>query len=292
MELSQADKLGMTPEEIEALTGVGAEDALKQMGGEQTPEPTEAAAAEPPAPEPTAEPVATPAEATAETPEPAAAPAKEPPAERPYVPQFNPGDMTQVEAKLKELLTAKNEAFKKLMDGAISPEEYATTETELLTQREQLTIAKTLAEANAQSVAQYQTRELQKLADTAKKAGEVDYANPKVAARFDAEMNLLAADKDWAGKDFSELLAEAHKNVVSLMGVKKPAAPAPAAAAPVAAPAVGPRTLGGLPSAAPANTGGDPVMDKFASLKGDEAEMYLASLPKGEVERLMRSTVH
>lgn len=292
MELSQADKLGMTPEEIEALTGVGAEDALKQMGGEQSPEPAEAAAAAPPAPEPAADPAAAPAQAAAETVEEPAAPAEVEPAERPYVPQFNPGDMTQVEAKLKELLTAKNEAFKKLMDGAISPEEYATTETELLTQREQLTIAKTLAEANAQSVAQYQTRELQKLADTAKKAGEVDYTNPKVAARFDAEMNLLATDKDWAGKDFADLLAEAHKNVVSLMGVKKPAAPAPAAAAPVAAPAVGPRTLGGLPSAAPANTGGDPVMDKFASLKGDEAEMYLASLPKGEVERLMRSTVH
>ncbi len=179
------------------------------------------------------------------------------------------------------------------MNGEITPEAYAKTEGEVATAREALTIAKTLHTANAQAAENYQQGELKKLMAQAKAADGLDYATPKAAARFDAEMSILANDPDWQNRDFTDRVAEAHKNVLAVMG-KKPApapAPAPVAAAPAAAP-LGPRTLSGLPTAAPAGTGGDPIMDKFLSLQGDAAERFLASQSPAEVERLMRSTVH
>lgn len=312
IELSASDKLGMTPEELEALTGAGAEEAARTIGAseEQQAEGADDATqtvAEEEATAQAREDNADKQKAAAQEHQPAdeQQPAADAEAlqdvvseERPFVPRFDGGDQSKIDERIAELTTKKNEAFAKLMEGEISPEDYSKADAELQAERERLTIARTLVEANAQATEQYEIRELQKLVAAAKRSGEVDYTDRKAAARFDAEVAMLNSDPDWADRDVTERYAEAHKNVVMVMG-KKPAAsaapaPAPAAQAkPVAAPPVlGPRTLAGLPNAAPAGTGGDPVLDKFSTLQGDDAERYLASLPKAEVERLMRSTVH
>lgn len=306
MDLSKEDMAGLTADEIEALTGEGAEEALNTVGGGDEDdggaaagavEAAAAAAAEDKgATDPAADPAkAAAAEAAGKTGDEAALDADAlaqvaDDSNRQFVPKFATGNADKEAETLAALTKEKGEAFQKLMEGELTPAQYQELEERVAAQREAVTIARALSHADRVSTEQRETDVLQRLAAAAKKTGDVDYGQPKVAARFDAEMSLLKADPDWQGKDFSELAAEAHKNVLMLMGKAPAPKTAAAAAAPPAAPAVGPRTLSGLPNAALANTGGNPVMEKFSTLQGEDAEAYLASLPQAEVDRLLRAT--
>lgn len=300
LDLSADERAHLTPAELEVLTSAEADTVL--AGTPASLAPTEGDAA------PSAEPTPAPAEAhkaaDTDTDAPASA---DTPAQRddeheaPFAPTFQgkaPDNYAQVR---QELLAKKAEAFKKLMDGEMEADDYAQLEAEVLTQLDDLNAARiraeTLNEANQQTQLALQQREISRIIKTAKKAGEVDYlADTTAQVQFDAMLSALSAVPANASRDFAELVDEAHRAVLALRGVTpkaatpSPVAPsptAPAAAKPPAAAPTGPRTLAGLPNAAPAVVADD-LEAKLATLEGEDAERFLASLPPQQVERLLR----
>jgi hypothetical protein len=155
-----------------------------------------------------------------------------------------------------------------------------------------------IAQQNIENARQAETRRF--LADSKARDG-IDYAADKA---LDVEVgglvNLFVAEAQAAGKQdpveaFRWALEQAH-SVIKLRHPEKvtvkaaAATPAPASQQPRQPDlAAVPKTLSGLPAAAPAPTGDD-MMGKIANLEGDDLEMYLASLPKAQVERLSRGT--
>ena len=319
IELSAEEREHLSPEEIEALTGADAEAHLAASGAD------EEAAAPAAAPAPAAEASATeegaaaPAEApapapAAEAPAPAPAPAETPSAEAlaeiaegqqreaPFVPTFQGTAPEKYVEQRADLLKQKGAALKQLMDGEIDAEQYAAVEADVTSKLDDLNAARiraeTLTEAQAQAQASLHQREIVRIMNTAKKAGEIDYATDRAAqVQFDAILSGLVAGG--SGKDFGELCDEAHQALLAVRGIVKappppahapaPAAQAPAAApAPAAPPAAGPRTLAGLPNAGAAGVSDD-ISAKLATLSGEDAELFLAQLPPAQVERLLKS---
>lgn len=275
---SEQDLAGLSEEERRVLQDVNEDDedvATALADGEQPPaqaasESDDGAAA------------AAEATATAATPEPTPAP---PPAPE-FTPQFNAGDLTQFDAQIAELTTQKNEKFAKLMEGEITPEDYSKAEAELMAARENLTIARTLAKANADAAEQYQLKVLKKVAEVAK-SDDIDYAKDvKAAARFDAEIAFLSADPEWRSKDFSEKAAEAHKTVLTLLGKKPSAAPSPAPAPASVDRSKLPPTLSNIPVAAAPSIGGE--FDHLDGLKGAAHEKALARMTPEQQERYLQ----
>ena len=188
-------------------------------------------------------------------------------------------------AQRTELLQAKADAMRKLMDGEMTAEEFAAEEMRVTEALEDLAAARiraeTLQEANAQSQQAYQARTIQRL--IAKTKAEVDYAADATAQKqFDTSLQVLAAQPDNAGKDFADLIEDAHKMVKAMRGVQTPAkAPAadrrPAGDVPV--------TLRSLPSASTPNTGG--VIEQIARLKGPAYEAAYAKLTPAQQAALL-----
>jgi hypothetical protein len=319
IQLSDADKHGMSPEEIEALTSEGAEAALGAKPADKTPEKTEGESA------------ATEVEggdvkaATTEGATAAGAEGEKKPAEQGIdaetLAEIAEGDRqappTQYKAELSKdfkerregLLKEKADLHKQLMDGEIDADEFASKDATIATKLEDLTAERvrveTLQSLNEQNMHNAIAAECQRVLAASKKAGEIDYIeNKKAAAHFDASMEMLLADPDNAGRPISEIADMAHGMVCLRNGIdRKPtAAPAPQAgqqgaataahaAGPAAAPAspqAGPRTLAGMPAAAAAQIGDD-LAAQFATLEGEEAELFLAKLPPAKVEALLRS---
>lgn len=190
-------------------------------------------------------------------------------------------------AQRTELLKAKADAMKRLMDGEIDAEEFATVEGELADKLEDLTAqrirAETLQEANAQSQATYQEREIQKLIRSAK--GEVDYTTDQSAARqFDTALAMISADPDNRGADYADLIANAHKMVLALRGLK------PAAAQPRKPGAEAPVTLRSLPAAATSQTNGG-IVDQLSRLKGPAYEAAFQKLSPAQRAELLDETM-
>lgn len=206
------------------------------------------------------------------------------PAELPAYKAEVPSDY---KAQRAELQRQKAEAMKKLMDGEIDAEAFAVEESRVSDALEDLAAARiraeTLQEANAQSQEAYQARAIQRLIANAK--SEVDYAADAAAQKqFDTSLQVLAAQPDNAGKDFADLIEDAHKMVKAMRGVQTPAkaaAPAqerkPAGDAPV--------TLRSLPSASTPNTGG--VIEQIARLKGPAYEAAYAKLTPAQQAALL-----
>jgi hypothetical protein len=171
------------------------------------------------------------------------------------------------------------------MDGEMTAEEFATEEMRVTEALEDLAAARiraeTLQEANAQSQQAYQARTIQRL--IAKTKAEVDYAADATAQKqFDTSLQVLAAQPDNAGKDFADLIEDAHKMVKAMRGVQTPVkAPAadrrPAGDVPV--------TLRSLPSASTPNTGG--VIEQIARLKGPAYEAAYAKLTPAQQAALL-----
>lgn len=266
-----------TPEDLKALEAIAAAEAAGQDPfGDDEPLTVEADADEP-APEAAAEPEAEQAEAD---PSPAAASteAAELPTYKAEVPQ-------DYKAQRAELMKAKADAMKQLMDGEIDAEAFAAEDMRVAEALEDLAAARiraeTLQEANAQSQQAYQARAIQRLIANAK--SEVDYAADATAQKqFDTSLQVLAAQPDNAGKDFADLIEDAHKMVKAMRGIaqapKEPAADRrPAGDVPV--------TLRSLPSASTPNTGG--VIEQIGRLKGPAYEAAFAKLTPAQQAALL-----
>ena len=278
-----------TPEDLKALEAIAAAEAAGQDPfGDDEPLTMEADADEP-APEAAAEPEAEQAAADAPTAEadqpeadPAPAAASTEAAELPTYKAEVPQDY---KAQRAELMKAKADAMKKLMDGEIDAETFAAEDMRVAEALEDLAAARiraeTLQEANAQSQQAYQARAIQRLIANAK--SEVDYAADLNAQKqFDTSLQVLAAQPDNAGKDFADLIEDAHKMVKAMRGIaqapKQPAADRrPAGDVPV--------TLRSLPSASTPNTGG--VIEQIGRLKGPAYEAAYAKLTPAQQAALL-----
>lgn len=278
-----------TPEDLKALEAIAAAEAAGQDPfGDDEPLTTEAAADEP-APEAAADTEVEQAAADAPTAEAEQAKADPAPAaastEAAELPTYKAEVPQDYKAQRAELMKAKADAMKKLMDGEIDAETFAAEDVRVAEALEDLAAARiraeTLQEANAQSQQAYQARAIQRLIANAK--GEVDYAADTTAQQqFDTSLQVLAAQPANAGKDFADLIEDAHKMVKAMRGVQTPAkAPAsdrkPAGDVPV--------TLRSLPSASTPNTGG--VIEQIARLKGTAYEVAYAKLAPAQQAALL-----
>lgn len=269
-----------TPEDLKALEAIAAAQAAGQDPfGDDEPL-TVGADADEPAPEAVPEAAAdTEAEQAEADPAPAAASTEA--AELPTYKAELPQDY---KAQRAELMKAKADAMKQLMDGEIDAETFAAEDARVAEALEDLAAARiraeTLQEANTQAQQAYQARAIQRLIANAK--SEVDYAaDPAAQKQFDTSLQVLAAQPDNASKDFADLIEDAHKMVKAMRGIAPQAKPAaerrPAGDAPV--------TLRGVPSASTPNTGG--VIEQIARLKGPAYEAAYAKLTPAQQAALL-----
>ena len=192
-------------------------------------------------------------------------------------------------AKRTELLAAKAEAMKQLMDGVIDAEKYAAEEFRISEELEGITLARaraeTLAEVNRQTAEGYQANVISAL--VARTKTEIDYASDTDAQQtFDRALRLVGSEPDAAGKDFAQLADEAHRMVLARRGVA-PAAPSTTGrAAPDRTPPKPPITLGGLPTAATSGT--KSISEVAGRLTGDDLEQAFDALPDADLKKLMR----
>ena len=205
-------------------------------------------------------------------------------------PQTYRADMpTDLAAKRTELLAAKAEAMKQLMDGMIDAEKYADEESRISEELEGITLARaraeTLAEVNRQTAEGYQANVISAL--VARTKTEIDYASDTNAQQtFDRALRLVGSEPDAAGKDFAQLADEAHRMVMARRGVA-PAAPSTTGrAAPDRTPPKPPITLGGLPTAAASGT--KSISEVAGRLTGDDLEQAFDALPDADLKKLMR----
>ena len=205
-------------------------------------------------------------------------------------PQTYRADMpADLAAKRTELLAAKAEAMKQLMDGVIDAEKYADEEFRISEELEGITLARaraeTLAEVNRQTAEGYQANVISAL--VARTKTEIDYASDTDAQQtFDRALRLVASEPDAAGKDFAQIADEAHRMVLARMGVK-PSVPSTAARpAPDRTPPKPPITLGGLPTAATSGT--KSISEVAGRLTGDDLEQAFDALPDADLKKLMR----
>ena len=205
-------------------------------------------------------------------------------------PQTYRADMpADLAAKRTELLAAKAEAMKQLMDGVIDAEKYADEECRISEELEGITLARaraeTLAEVNRQTAEGYQANVISAL--VARTKTEIDYASDTDAQQtFDLALRLVASEPDAAGKDFAQIADEAHRMVLARRGVA-PAAPSTTGrAAPDRTPPKPPITLGGLPTAAASGT--KSISEVAGRLTGDDLEQAFDALPDADLKKLMR----
>ena len=205
-------------------------------------------------------------------------------------PQTYRADMpADLAAKRTELLAAKAEAMKQLMDGVIDAEKYADEECRISEELEGITLARaraeTLAEVNRQTAEVYQGSVISAL--VARTKTEIDYASDTDAQQtFDLALRLVASEPDAAGKDFAQIADEAHRMVLARRGVA-PAAPSTTGrAAPDRTPPKPPITLGGLPTAAASGT--KSISEVAGRLTGDDLEQAFDALPDADLKKLMR----
>ncbi len=184
-------------------------------------------------------------------------------------------DTTDFKAERAKLTTKEQEIEDKWTAGDLTDAERNKQMAGLRDERDELTRlqtrAETLADMNKQRQVEHQSRVLRTLADSSKKAGQLDYSDAKVGAAFDRMLHAVAGDPDNASKSYAEIAQMTHDALCAARGVKPAAAAAPApaqAGAPVARKAPdAPITLRNLPAAATPNTGGD-QLQAMAHLKG------------------------
>lgn len=280
----QGEQQGLSKEDLEAIIAEGTPAA-----GDAGAAPGDGAAAE--------QAPGAGAQAATEAPAAQAAPQEQ----TPFVPQFNGIDAATFNQKVDELNAQKATALQKMMDGEITADEYAKTDSLVTRGLLDLNRQATLAIANHQMQEQQTKAAVQRIASESKAANQIDYyAEPEMVERFDRSMALVSQDPKFANVTAYERAQEAHRMVLAMAGklvsqvqqhTQPPAAPAPAAAKPAEAPPKEPRkvppSLGGLPNASQSNVGNDPA-EIFASLTGQAAEDYFSRLPAHVQEQLMR----
>lgn len=205
-------------------------------------------------------------------------------------PQTYRADMpADLAAKRTELLGAKAEAMKQLMDGMIDAEKYVAEELRISEELEAITLARaraeTLAEVNRQTAEGYQATVINAL--VARTKTEIDYASDTDAQQtFDRALRLVASEPDAAGKDFAQIADEAHRMVLARRGVSQAAPSDAPQAAPDRTPPKPPVTLTGLPTAAASGT--KSATEVVGRLAGDDLEKAFDALSDADLKKLMR----
>ena len=207
-ELSDADKIGMTPDEIASLTGPGADKLLAAHGGQD-----EAPPADDDAPTSTAtpEPAADPSAADASLPgadELADMLAEDAPAPTTAPKPFKVEGPADYKAERQALRTEAADVEAKWSSGELSDEERASEIARIEDARDDLLIrhtrAETLRNANEQQAADTQasfqasiTAACTSIAAGSKAAGLIDYGtDTKAAKQFDNMLTMLVGDPD------------------------------------------------------------------------------------------------
>lgn len=216
-------------------------------------------------------------------------PAAEPVIDAPQ--QYRAEMPTDYKAQRNGLLTERAKVLEKLMSGGIEPAAFAAEEARISDALEELTSARiraeTLAEANVQSQQVYQQKALQRL--IAKTKAEVDYAADQSARDdFDTALQVVAAKPANRGKDFADLVEDAHSVVRAMRGVtaaRQPTAPVPSDPNRKPAGDPPPVTLRSLPSASTANTGS--AVDQISRLKGPAYEAAFSKLTPSQKAALL-----
>lgn len=204
-------------------------------------------------------------------------------------------DPAKIATERKTLLTARAEELKKLMDGHMSPEEYAAKDAERQAGLDKLLRMEVRLETYFENRNNEQTAAIAALmAKSAEKGSPVDYNTDKLAPlQFDTAFQMLMADPANARRPFANVVAQAHKAVLALRGIKTPApaavvAPATPAATPAVArvPAKGPVTLRNVPAASVPNTTGD-LASTLGKLKGLDYEAAFNKLTPAQKAALV-----
>lgn len=242
-----------------------------------------------------AEPVEGKAEPKSDEAEPPKAPAEEPAAAQPVVPRYEaqlPQDYDDQIAALKARDAELRQRFK---DGDIDIDERDAGLAELAEQHERLLVLRAKAEISREMAEQTAQQQWQATinAFVAKAARDdgVDYRKDATLANdWDQFVRVLAANPAHADKSMEWFLAEAHKRVMALHGLAKPASQDPVADAkakrkpPVDA---APTTLAQVPG----SDGPGDVSSEFAdieALDGWELEDAIAKMSPTQRERFLR----
>lgn len=193
-----------------------------------------------------------------------------------------------------ELMKAKAEAMKKLMDGEIDAEAFAAEDARIADALEELTAqrirAETLIEANQQAQAVQQQKALQRL--IAQTRDQVDYMkDQKAQKQFDMAMRAIASDPDNAGRDYADLIQEAHRVVCALRGVPLTKGEQVARAVETAAATRKPKdappvTLRNIPAASTPNANGD-ILEQMGRLSGPAYEEAFNRLTPAQRKALL-----
>jgi len=196
--------------------------------------------------------------------------------------------------KRSELMKAKAEAMKKLMDGEIDANEFAAEDARIADALEELTAqrirAETLIEANQQAMAIQQQKALQRL--IAQTKDQIDYmADQKAQKQFDTAMRAIVADPDNAGREYGDLIQEAHRVVCALRGVPLTKGEQVARAVETAATQrrvkeAPPVTLRNIPAASTPNANGD-ILEQMGRLSGPAYEEAFNRLTPAQRKALL-----
>jgi hypothetical protein len=222
-------------------------------------------------------------------------PPDEPVAAQPVVPRYEaqlPQDYDQQIAALKARDAELRQRFK---DGEIDIDERDAGLAELAEQRERLLVLRAKAEISQEMAQQTAAQQWQATinAFVAKAARDdgVDYRKDTALANdWDQFVRVLAAKPEHADKSMEWFLAEAHKRVMALHGMAKPAPKDPLSDAkakrkpPVDA---APTTLAQVPGSDGPGDVGDEFADVMA-LDGWELEEAIAKMSPTQREKFLR----
>lgn len=211
-----------------------------------------------------------------------------------FAPHFNAGDPSAFDAQLKDVREQRSALTKQWRNGEIDDDEYDAKAAELdekkdslIEQRATARTAATFTQQTAQQAFQHDKRTFLR---TMEKYEGVPYGSNKLmATAFETELVAVANEALAKKEDPSaqELFEAAHERVMEQMlalgvqvGKKRTRSEEPENRAPKSekAPRDVPRTLGGLPSAAPSTDMDSELMQQAANLDGEDLELFIAGL--------------
>jgi len=285
--LSDEDKVGLSPQEIEALEDDSTPGSINDKPNEPALSEDEIAADETAkAAEDSTDAEKAAADAKAKD---DAAATEEPADDKVFTPSFRAAQVEDYDAKLDAL----TESFEK---GDITLTQYNRDMSSLVTAKTKADIAE---ESNRQSAEQRWDWEIDRFMDDAKEQkelGNIDYRTNKILqASLDAAVKDLASKEENANRTGRWYLMEAHKQVMGQFGrsVTGESSAEDKAAEAAAAKAAGrrpdlkavPKTLGGLPAASPSETGTDNEFSSLDKLDGLALERAIAKMTPEQADR-------
>jgi hypothetical protein len=191
------------------------------------------------------------------------------------------------DAQITALNAQKADAFKQLMDGELSPEEYSAKDSEISGQiraiEREVTTANVATKLTLENAQRSYFEKVNRLLDAAKDEG-IDYRGNKVLHHaLDATVKELAADPENADKPESWFLQTAHKAVKDSFGLGKERQD-PAKKTGRAPDLSGlPPSLRNVPAAAESDDGGE--FAHLNGLKGMKLEQAVAKMSPEQQQR-------